>query len=673
MVAGLGSPDAGRAPVARAEVVASFGKVVVGTPVDAARVAEANRLLLLRSTQPQEQGNWGRNAVDRISAQRNGERWSVNMADEDKKAFKDKTTSKEATAKIEQAKITMAALEIFNLPAGAQRNARLIEMQKNGSILKTMTAPQLEKAAVTILATDPYIAEMFQDIPVSDRQDFIKATLLSGNISQELQRSLAQRMGEAHALILGLPQTQTESEELQTQLDQAKSLRKVAQERCEKIIEQRKGPPKLTSAQKTRLDMALQTQDASRRWYDVSGAIGEALGIPQANIIKVNEHVSNEDRVKQLDADMLALNNKSAEYKAKNTEKTKLVARNVVLACTPADIPLYRQAVQMTKEAGFKAAEATYVAQNTQINTLELQVLASAGSQISYERFSAENEALGKLDSVFGEAMADVMQVQEDKIREAKVIEQQAKEKAAEGQNKTDLMQLHATENKRWIEGSLDKRNDVVHLDNISNDSRFLAYHGEQGERILIARDAGILTPADFTAFLASGQTPEQFLAVKFAATPGLESRFNAIYTPEQAKEYRENLMSKYFTAERFIKQGGIARLGRGVKLEGNKGSFKLRENEWARLYTHFEGEVNDALGKSNEAKQFLDSLKAQGIVAEPKLKWLLYALLILLGIGGGLTSGGLAIPALGVGGAALAGGGVGTALTGAGLGISNS
>lgn len=673
MAPGLQSPDA--APkVSRAEALATFGEK--NSLVKKADIKAAADLLALRqkTAKVDEQGDWGRKSLDRFEQKRQADRWSASMAKDDIKAFKDKGTQKEAQKKIQDVQKVMATLDIITQDP-TKMAARLAELQKNGVVAAGVTLPTLMAETGLILANDPSIAVQLEGMPEAERSSFIINALLKPQSpgAQELSSILAVRMGELHASIVALSKSGGQEASVQAQLEVAQKTKDVSMKAMGEFFDRKLvagGKAKLTTPQRARLESILENTDDKSRRQEMANLTAELLGVAPADLPKVTEYVDNTNRVAVLNREIGTLNPQDATNPAfvvRDAERTALTARNGTLGVNDAspEVQTYREGLRMMSDVEFSTAERKYQDAHKSEATLALDAKIAGGVDI--DRLNAENDVLRRMDSLFGEAFFQVVDERTIALREAKELdlEQKAKLAAEKGEKAQadGLITLSKKTKARRIEAIADakgKITDHVHIKELSADMRISGYYGADGIKLMIARDLGYITQAEIDALaISGGKVPVELLNEKVFNDPDKKATFDAICTTEYSKSYRDSLMTDYFTAQRYMQEGimGYAwRAGRGITIDGDmkdRLNFQLRENEWVRLYNNFGEDIQESLSQSREAQSFLDTLKAQGIVPEGKSKFLIYLLMMLLGVGsiatgsapvalGGLTAAGL-------------------------------
>ncbi len=294
-------------------------------------------------------------------------------------------------------------------------------------------------------------------------------------------------------------------------------------------------------------------------------------------------------------------------------------------------------------------------------------------------RLVEETKLLHQLESVLGNALVDVMEDRYDQMipleeeRIAKAAKQA--EEAKKDELARRIRQLGQTKSRRWVEYNRNQRRKSVHRDHIQADMQDIIYASNQEEQIkqMLMRDSGYA----ITVFKdANGQ--EQTIAqgmridlltgtVRNAQNQELGkadlSTLNELYKSEK-DSYVQKLFGDYFASRRFY--------DRSINMLGMSGStgMGIRDHEWVLLEQQYGNQVTEALAQDQQGRAVIDRLKSEGVIADFKLKWLLYLLFMAGGavaLGpAGLALGGLGAAALGGSGATVLGGGLAGSTLGA-------
>lgn len=697
MPAGLPMLDNRQAgpPILKGEMRAAIATRDAPGIVSGIDVKKAQDLIALKATQPTTEGVWGRAAFEAMKEEKKGNQWNEAVGNKDIAQIKDARTKVAVEKRIKQAASLNGLLDIVQLKTPQEMNDRLNELKAAGVVPAGMSLMQLVDSNAMLLARDGYFTQQL-DFPdtadLAQKTQYIKDfIILNPDRAAVVQQGLKAQMMDIHRQIGSMATEQlSDKQDIQVKLDKALKLKDASLTQCAELIKaQRAGTP-LNAGEQLLLQSALATADENQRAVNVAKAMGQLLGVPNARIEGVADFVSNERQI----AVLVEENKKplSATQINKNkTAITRLTDANKKLSLMPSPpaapntpdirMPLFvsefKEGETLAQDTRFDAAQRMFNQQAKQELDLRLQLAASVDTDVSVTRQLAEDAVLENLDAVMGGAVVGLVEKQEMALREGKIIEQQKKEEQAADQLKVDLIKLHKAQNSNWIEGDPQLKKDIVHIKNISDSMRMASYRGAEGVNAMMARDAGIISVAEYNTLVTGSKSVEELFREKAIADKTFQGRIDALCTPENAKSYRDTLMVNYFTAQRYMKEGVLGhaiRWGRGIEIDdvdptgaesGTKVrmNLKLSETQWNRLYENFEGDVGEALAKSKEAQQFIRQLEAQGVIGKGKLKMLAYILMVILGLG----SGAVGVAALATGAPVIAGIGVGASAVGIG------
>ncbi len=262
------------------------------------------------------------------------------------------------------------------------------------------------------------------------------------------------------------------------------------------------------------------------------------------------------------------------------------------------------------------------------------------------QRMLAERRLLGQLDTIFGEAVADVMEKRYDEMllleqkkqqEDAKKTEEKKGARAGRAQR-----QVQQEENERWIR--IDPTTGkVIRCTNIAEDIDLLIYQGDNGRRRWFMRSI-FGSDATFTVSRINAQGNKTDRKVNWQTfnfvTDELKGEnkavFDTVYEAESANMTKK-LMTDYFLARSVGQVGGWigSRLGR-YRFEGSAGQLYLKNYEFEALNKNFGAEIDATLKESKEAQQVIKTLSEKGVPLDHRLRWLIY-ILVALGILAGL------------------------------------
>lgn len=261
-------------------------------------------------------------------------------------------------------------------------------------------------------------------------------------------------------------------------------------------------------------------------------------------------------------------------------------------------------------------------------------------------RLAKETEIINELRGVFSESILDTLEKRYDEVAK---LEQQRLEKAEKDGISADDKAIEQAMRDNWIQYDIATRSKTVHVDQIQEDIRTLAYKGEDGLRRLILSDmnlqipmldnAGNVIPNRFED-LSDRNTLENIDLDRLSDEQ--KKRLDEAYN-KHADNYRQKLMKDFFASK-----------GLKDRLKGwvpGTDKLGLNKDEWRMLEENFKGKLAEGLGQSTVADGVVKNLEAAGIKPDSKMKWLIYMLVAILGVGAVATlgAGAVAVSAAGI------------------------
>ncbi|MFH0773804.1 MAG: hypothetical protein V1922_05855 [bacterium] len=247
-------------------------------------------------------------------------------------------------------------------------------------------------------------------------------------------------------------------------------------------------------------------------------------------------------------------------------------------------------------------------------------------------RILQEEDLLGEIDGILGQSIADVLEERYDVMEERSGRLMQEKADKAEQDVKINIMNLKKKMSSNWIAYDPATRQKIVHKDHIKHDVTHLAYAFDKDVALkqIIARDL----------FPGLGGN---FDRINVIDGTDMNAPANVLLTPEQLKqmegvftaagtEYRDKLFADMFAARTFTDRT----LNFGFGLEASFGQLGFKRDEWKYMMQRYEPEITKALEANHEAHQALQTLEAQGVKTGFNMKWLMYILAVVLGVGTG-------------------------------------
>lgn len=216
-------------------------------------------------------------------------------------------------------------------------------------------------------------------------------------------------------------------------------------------------------------------------------------------------------------------------------------------------------------------------------------------------------------------AMQQRMQAMDEEREKQHVLNQthlQDKQKAKkefflnplEQQEMRDLQAISAFLRNRWITFDIRNRQHIVHADQIKNDILTLLYQSDEGLKIIIQHALGI-PDADV---LSSNDRKR------------IDTMLNMKGNYIKRKLLRDFFISRVWGGSHLVHTAPGADAG-AVPVR-----VSLREHEWELFMQVCEDDIQEGIQSSQEARRLVYYLEGKGIQPHAKIKWLIYALILL-------------------------------------------
>lgn len=233
-----------------------------------------------------------------------------------------------------------------------------------------------------------------------------------------------------------------------------------------------------------------------------------------------------------------------------------------------------------------------------------------------------EAQLLRQLETVIPSALITVL---DDRYTEMVQLEQTRQQKLEEESKKanderaTDAIQkINKAINTNWVSYDKDTRKKIINTQQINNDIVMMTYFGEDGEKMLMARDLGLQvtqTHDDGTTTTVNFNPAEHDLS---SLSEEDRKLLNTVF-PTQREAYAQKLFTDYFMAhnEPWKKIKTILRSD-GVE---HPGIIKLKPHEYKLLEKKFSGIL--AKGKQDSTQENITKkLKEEGVLDKDLTTW---------------------------------------------------
>ena len=247
-------------------------------------------------------------------------------------------------------------------------------------------------------------------------------------------------------------------------------------------------------------------------------------------------------------------------------------------------------------------------------------------------RILQEEDLLGEMDGIIGQSILDVLEERYDVMEERMGRLMTEKAGKSEKDVKVNIMKLKKKMSENWIKYEMGGRKKKVDKAKIKNDVVHLTYSFDKEVAVkqLIARD--VFDKADYAK-------------INMVDGTNMDAPGTTILTSEQIKqveevfkqcggEYRDKLFADMFAARTFGDKS-INILGKDMG--GGKLGFK--RDEWQYMMQRYEPEITKGLETNKEASAAMKRLEAEGVKINFNLKWLMYLLTVVLGVGAGAVA----------------------------------
>lgn len=273
------------------------------------------------------------------------------------------------------------------------------------------------------------------------------------------------------------------------------------------------------------------------------------------------------------------------------------------------------------------------------------------------DRMQAEAELVGRMQDILPNAVVDLMLERHDAMTQAQkeALEKEAEKAEKDGKKETAAMIRKVAENSRtrrihYDEAGRRKVKDSSVMESVASDMQYAIYHGEpdeqgrnEGIKRLVLRDMAI-SGNDANGNLINWKTTHFD-----DLTDEQRAQFDEVYS-RTADKYRDKLFADFF-----MSRGALDRLGFG--------KLGLKDHEMELIERYYGEHINKAIEGSEEAKALKQKFEQEGRAIDKKSRLWMFLAALLMTLGGGvvLATGGAAlapIGAVGLAGGALTGGG---------------
>jgi len=266
-------------------------------------------------------------------------------------------------------------------------------------------------------------------------------------------------------------------------------------------------------------------------------------------------------------------------------------------------------------------------------------------------RILAEEDLLGEIDGILGQSIKDVLSERYDVMEERMGRTMQEKADKSDKDVKINIMNLKKKMSENWIKYDATTRKKIVDKKQIKTDVTHLAYAFDKDVALkqLIARD--LFNKPDFEKInvIDGTATPPAVPPVQILDAEQIK-QMEAVFK-EAGTEYRDKLFADMFAARTFTDRT----FNFGLLGEKTWGDLGFKRDEWKYMMQRYEPEITKGIEANHDAHQALKTLESQGVKVDFSMKWLLYVLAVLLGIGSGGAAAALS-PAISLGAGVTAG-----------------
>lgn len=666
MAGGAGLQSADRPVVSQREVAASFTR----SESQVKKAITKEQIDLIRKIQQQRAEAGGRTAAlelakQDVEARKTVKRWEGGPGKPIGEIFRNPNIGAEVADQVDVINRVMQGLDLLALD-GPRRAAHVAELKARGIIGASETTASLTSAAVKTIAKLQILDVLYPDIAAAGLTPAQKLDWVERGIARDpvLRQAISELMGAWHDGVLSMPEVQsTQAQENSNETKLAKAKKQNARDNMDSVIRDvLKINKKMTKAQGEALTRGMESGNKDL----IVSVLAEVRGVTPAELIEVNNWNENTKRLEDFRAKRANANPQTTQYDVEIDRLEKLVdqakyppGNTLGVTITPpaklGDVNGIR--VEVNGQV-FSQNLKDYGEQADRIITLTSTKLVKSEKELTADlaRKDKERSSLAELETVLDSALIRSYEQREGELADAKQSAEQTKIDEASKAGRMDEAKMRTGRAKRWIEKKGPGLPEEVHLTNIREDINLMREYGQIGIKLLIARDSGIISTKEFNA--VRDHKKSAYIALAEVTTEDNQRLEKLLQIEGIMEDYRDTLMTDYLRANKYIKQGVIGRAisygvgkNRLIQLDADdmtwddhvaRSRFALRPNEWEDLYGHFEESIRTAIDKNKEAQSFLNKLRSEGVVSEPKMRWMVY-MLMLMGV--------LAVPGLGVAG----------------------
>lgn len=660
------------------EVAASLSAGAIGN-VDQPTVDYAKKL---QAEKAKAGGKSAAFEAAKIDLENKEKKWAGGRGEEAKEAFRDDKIKKEVNSKVDAINKLKQGLELANLDP-SRRPTRIKEMKDLGLVDKKADADTLISEACATIANSKMFDVLYPDLAVltpGQKQIWVESGLALSPVLGDKISTLMGAWQEGVNEFTVIATTQTEQQKNDVATAQAKQ--KKAQDNIGSIITDTLLIKKMSTVQREAIRTAMEAGDKTA----IENVLIQLKGITPAELQDVQKWNENTKTLSEYRDFRAKANPPTTQYDAEIDRLEKLVdqvkyppggASGVVIPVKMGDFQSVESAIN---SAVFTTNLTAYQEQTEAIDNALLQKSPKNDQeQLNLlNRKGQEQSSLSDLENIIDRAMMQTYDVIEADMVDSKIAVEKQQIADAVKAGRMDEAKMYTNRAKRWIEKKGPGYPEEVHTAYIRTDINMIREYGKVGIRLLIARDAGLINPNQYDAVV--NHTKSAYLTLAQMDEGAIKQLDNLANKEGVIADYRDTLMKDYLRANKYIKQTSIGRLisygwgkNKQIQLDADewftadfvtRSKFALKPNEWEDLYGHFDEDIRNAIDKNKDAQGFLNKLRSEGVVSEPKWRRLLYMLALM-----GMVS----VPGLGigaVGGAALGIPGIGAV---AGLGAAEA
>lgn len=342
-----------------------------------------------------------------------------------------------------------------------------------------------------------------------------------------------------------------------------------------------------------------------------------------------DQHMAAEARVTELESEVTRYTNNETQAKStiaqtKQDEwKQAYEALGALKTQLQSKAPEYNSYLSLTQ--GIKLDIQGLVSDKAQLdntirilNTKQAEAEASGQSKLQRgNRLAQEANLLADLENILPKSIAEVMAQRYDEMVALQAIETEQEAKKAEeagDKTKAEAIRIVGKIGNRWVENDPRTREQRVHKQAMATDMRTVVYEGPDGIKRLMLRELSSTPPFATVDENGNVTAAMEWRNVDLATLNDAQKKLLGEVYANQGEATRTRLFADFFTSRGFIDRIG--------------GELFLKDHELALLEKNFSGEIDNALGKSQEAKAMVASLEKRGVKVGKGLLWLIMLLI---------------------------------------------